>query len=285
MNVLYCTNGKYAKYAAISMLSVIDNGGDKEYHFYVFHDRTCTNLDMFKKVEDKFRNVSITLIDVEDAGNKLFSKLYLKTKDHISAYYRLLVYKYLANLDRLLYLDSDTLVVDSIAEMYCYNFGDNKLMAVKEYVLTKQDHPLIARRYKKMSEYFKSKFKIQNLNGYFNSGVLVFNLKGIKDKEREFIRLMNFAKKNDNFFHDQNVLNVAYKDKVYYLDWNFNVLNELRSDSCSRFEWDVIDRYRNLTQSPKVIHFTPVRPWDDKSIENWESWHKYELMLEKILNE
>lgn len=132
-----------------------------------------------------------------------------------------------------------------------------------------------------MADYFIEKFK-SDLNGYFNSGVMLFNLNKIKDKNREFIRLMKIARKNNNFFHDQNVFNIVYKNKVHFLDWNANVLNDLRSLACLRFEFDIIKNYQKLTTDPIFLHFTPTRPWDNSNVENANLWNSMKQELDKL---
>ena len=111
---------------------------------------------------------------------------------------------------------------------------------------------------------------------------MLFDLSKIKNKENEFLNLMEIARKNNNYFHDQNVLNIYYKGKVAFLDPNWNVLNDLRSSKCRRFEYGIIKEYQSLTPAPKIYHFTPTRPWLDSKVDHYDIWAKYSNIFSEI---
>lgn len=280
-NILYCLNSQYQYQAWTSIISILENNKSNQFIFHIFHDGSL-NLRYCDLVSKEYQNCAFNPINVERVGRKFFSSLYLKTKNHISAYYRLLVFVYLSNLDRVLYLDSDIICNSTLEQLYNANLNNQPIGAVKEFIFSRLNRPLLNRRYAGIQKYFKQKFNFNNLGDYFNSGVMLFDLSKIKNKENEFLNLMEIARKNNNYFHDQNVLNIYYKGKVAFLDPNWNVLNDLRSSKCRRFEYGIIKEYQSLTPAPKIYHFTPTRPWLDSKVDHYDIWAKYSNIFSEI---
>src|SRR5690606_18465225 len=71
-------------------------------------------------------------------------------------------------------------------------------------------------------EYMRSVLNIDSLESYFNSGVLVMDVQKLiaRNAMPEFLEV---ARRNNKYFHDQNVLNSVLQGDVHFLDpgWNY----------------------------------------------------------------
>lgn len=142
------------------------------------------------------------------------------------------------NNSKCLWLDTDTIVVGSLDELFNTNMERKIFASVMEpRILLDEDNP----------------------HPYCNSGVTLMNLDLIRelhldDKMLELINTEKFQ------FPDQDVMNIVSRGRMEYLHpkWNF-------SPSTS-----------NLFE-PKIIHFTFKKIWDDDYVKLWREYYKEKL--------
>ncbi|MFV0587259.1 glycosyltransferase family 8 protein [Bacteroides reticulotermitis] len=172
-------------------------------------------------------------------------------KDHLSlaAYLRLFMSKLLpTDIDKILYLDCDLLVVDSIKELWDTDLENKSVGAVEEREPYSTESP---QGLKYPVEY-----------SYFNSGVMLINLKKWREEDL-YDRAMKFIASHKELLvlHDQDVLNVLlYKDRKFIsIRWNvmdFFLLTRPHIQNRRKLDW------KSSIQHPGIIHFTGKRkPW------------------------
>ena len=182
------------------------------------------------------RNINIISLKVNEDDFKD-----LPVSGHISksAYYRILSSELLPEtVDRVLYLDCDIIINGSIKELYFEDFEDNYLIACEDKVISCSDEKV----YKNLSlDISKDK--------YFNSGVILFNIKALRDINNFKNKLFEYIEQNSNkfIFHDQDILNGFFKGKVKFAD--YFIYNNLvkwitnKSDLKRAYEKTVIFHY------------------------------------------
>ena len=166
----------------ISKIKRVDRGyGERWFaHFYRFDDNIIRMLPQSK--------------------NKRFDR---------SVYFRLFAVSILpSNIDKVLYLDCDTLIVDDISPLF-----EIKLTGGIGAVLNQSQR----------EEYFK-RLQLPMEQGYFNSGVLLLNLKWwrLNDIETKFLRIIdenNILLKNP----DQDILNIVFAQTRLLLPLRYNL--------------------------------------------------------------
>lgn len=106
--------------------------------------------------------------------------------------------------DKILYLDVDTLVVDNIQELWNADLQDNVLIAVHE-----------------PGEWNNHLWTYGLDDTYINSGVLIMDLKKIRDEKLDdsMIYLLNH---NYYRFPDQDVINLVCRNRIKYVDNRYN---------------------------------------------------------------
>ena len=129
------------------------------------------------------------------------------TRDRISesAYFRIHLPEILKDYDKCLYIDADTLCFNSLEELYNTEV---------EYIGGCEE---IDNRWIRMQ---KSQL---NIPKYINSGVLLMNLKNLRDDnftEKCITSIKDI--KCSPWFHDQTVINAVYNDKITILDRIYN---------------------------------------------------------------
>lgn len=163
------------------------------------------------------------------------------------------------DMDRVLWLDGDIIVLKDVSEFYHQDFENHY------YVVC----PDIWDGTGFIDE-VKEKLNIKKENHYFNSGVMLMNLDQLRKETNmaDILDKCNKIRKNMTF-HDQNLLNHIYHDKVKLNDWK--KYNCQRSGKPKEMNID----YNN---DVVILHYTGIRkPWDYKFLDNLSKywWREY----------
>mgnify|MGYP001638918580 CR=1 FL=1 len=131
-------------------------------------------------------------------------------------YYRLLAAQMLPDsLDRILYLDPDILVINSVRPLYEVDFGDSLYAAAMHRGLIGISGPL-------------SKIRLPNYDAdeYYNSGVLMMNLARLREEiSPEEIFAYAERYRAALILPDQDILNGLYASRILPVDevlWNYD---------------------------------------------------------------
>jgi len=168
-----------------------------------------------------------------------------------SMWYRIFLPDLLADCDRVLYLDVDTIVVDSMEPLWATPLGDSYLGAVTNVF---QRHEL----------HRPDRLGLPGPRSYFNSGVLLLNLDAWRaDSCTE--QLSEFARRRsaDLLWPDQDTLNVVLGERRTALHPRWNCMNSILHFPWSSdvFGADAVDEAR---RNPGIRHFEGPslnKPW------------------------
>jgi len=128
----------------------------------------------------------------------------------LSAYLRLLLPELLPDLDHLIYLDCDMIVTRSLWNLWTIDLQSKAIGVVEDYVESLKGARSVA--------------KILGLGFYFNSGMLLLDLKQIRERAlfREVLA-WTVANPEKVKFGDQDGLNVIFKDNYVEISPNWNI--------------------------------------------------------------
>jgi lipopolysaccharide biosynthesis glycosyltransferase len=176
-----------------------------------------------------------------DADTSLIGNFVVGGKWTTAVYYRLLFPLMIAtNIDRLIYLDSDMIVIKSLRELYTIELDHFPLGAVYDNYVKMQ--PLIG---------------IDTEGEYFNSGMLMIDL--AKWREQKISeQAMNYLSQYPERiqFVDQCALNAVLKNNWKKLDNRFNLIYSYLPESTS------MESLTLFIRDKIVIHYTLQRPWN-----------------------
>ena len=241
MNVLFCFDKRYEQHFGVALTSLLFNNKTLCIQVYIITDVASQNL--IKNLNQLKKNKQIEGFHIYEVENKNFPKL--KVSLHISeaAYYRLIVTNLLPDiLDKILYLDSDLVVVSPLQELYETDINSYYLAA-----------------YGSTSKTFQKRLNLQN-NLYFNSGVMLINLKKWReDKIGE--KAIEFAKKNPEILKnwDQDALNKVIDGQLLVLERKWNSLIDLGREKQMNYDKN---NNNNFLKEANIIHFVgSSKPW------------------------
>jgi lipopolysaccharide biosynthesis glycosyltransferase len=263
MNIMYATDDNYAEIMAVSALSVIENNRDEELHFYIVEDSISTeNLEKIRTMVET-EGAKITFIKMPNFRGKLGVELKtLRWSD--STYSRLFLKELFGEkpeVDKLLYLDCDTLIVDSLRELWDTDISDCLGAACLECI----------------SNMHKKIISAKKTDNYVNAGMLLLNVRRWIDEDIETITSEFIRKyKGKTECVDQGVINGTVSNRFKLVSPRYN-LTALAYD----FTYEEMQIYRkpqfgyskevweNAVKNPAVVHFTAsflsIRPWFEGS--------------------
>ena len=250
--------------SGVAIHSVLEHADPSDrYRFYILTEEENVGMDdgFFELLAAKFSNFTW---EYRTIPADVFANIQLSVRYSSAAtYYRLLAARLLPELEYGIYLDGDIAVFGDIADMLdcCMAdsgtfFSDCYLAAAKDIGLRYGTDGFFARHRASIG------FSDEDITGYFNAGVLVMNLKKIREDglEERFVSLLA----NNYTFVDQDILNMVCKGKVRYLPARFNIVaNSIHNryyayHVCS----DPRDREDLLADRSVISHYAGVvKPW------------------------
>ena len=185
----------------------------------------------------------IRIVSVPPQLSPWLENFSLRGYAHVSkaAYLKLLLHRILPEVDKLIYLDTDTLVFDNVRNIPCENFDDD---FVGVTWTTTQVHA--------------GKIRLGLGQRYFNSGVMVCNLKKWRENsiEDEFLNWYQINKLKMKF-NDQEVLNGVFDGRNFEIGKRWNISQR------EVFFADANLKCRNI-QEIGILHFNgAVKYWHD----------------------
>lgn len=250
MNIATALNSRYMRYAYVMLLSLFKNQPENiDIRIYLLNtDLTDTDRTHLSELVAKYRQ-TIYFIHI-DKG--IFpASCPVSDSWSLEAYFRLMICDILPDdIDRLLYLDVDIIINQSLTELYQTDFGENMLCACADPY---QDYfPDI--RNDIFAEQLRQGFT------YFNSGVILFSLAAMRGR----YHLVDYMKTAQNLnFHleapDQDLLNYMHWQEVKILDANkYNLLARLA------YQHDI--HYNEVKQAVSIVHFSGNKPWQGQFV-------------------
>ena len=239
---LICFNENYTQHAAVCMVSLLENNPNSDFDFVVVTTQGLGNTEeRLHRTVGKYENCTLRI------HFKKSDSLALPLRIHYSmdTYTRLWADEFFPDhVERILYLDGDMVVVGNISELWNTNLGDAVLGAVTIPGSTRC-----------------APFGIPESFGYFQSGVLLINLKRWR-QDRILARCIDWIEHNHEKIvdADQDVLNACLYDRRYPLPSVWNVIAPFYFNyhplGIPRDELQVIRR------DARIIHFNgPSKPW------------------------
>ncbi len=257
MNILYSLNENYAKHLAASLCSLCEN--NKSSPSITFYIISCGISDISK---EKIKNLAerygrdAVFFEIGDVRDAIEGELDTKGFD-VSVLARLLVGRYLTcdSVERILYLDCDTIVIDDISEFYNTDMENFILAGVPEPVVTKSRRPVLG---------------MAACDDYYNSGVLLFNMKLWREQRCEERVLSYFLENMDKLVAtDQDAINACFVGRIKSVapkynfgSYNFYYPYKLLKKLSGAAPYVTKEAYEDSKKHPAIIHYLgEERPW------------------------
>lgn len=218
MNVCYITDNNYVQHTMVSMASLVANKfPTSKWDVYV----VCDKVDSEKRQmlmsfdQEGFR---VKLVDHENTYTK---KDYEQGK-YISAstYIRLKLPSMFPKMDKLLYLDGDTIITSDLAELYDVDLSGHAIAGGIDYGMCVE-----STRWDKV-EYVRRTLPNYDVE-YMNTGVLLMNLSELRRIGFEQTCKKLYDERTDFIFADQDIINFALigKKRILPIYWNCPIVS------------------------------------------------------------
>lgn len=248
MNILVTLDSNYIWPLKVMLCSLFQNNPGERITIFLMHadlrDEELRMIgDFIRGYGQEFRPIRLADSCFEEAPVLLH---YTK-----AMYYRLLAFKFLPpDISRVLYLDPDILVINSLRELSDLDLGDCLYAAAYHDMPHTQD----------INKVRLFPYPIQ---AYFNSGVLLLNLELQRQSVSE-AEIFDFVRKNHAklIMPDQDILNALYAQRIKPIDetiYNFDVryFRYYRLVSNGVCDMDYVIR------NTAILHFCGKhKPWD-----------------------
>lgn len=256
MKVMYTCDNNYVWLMGISTISLFENNkGIEELKVYLLGENISDeNKEELKKIGEEYGR-EVEVIDVPKLN---IPPSLVSARWPLSAFTRLFSGVILPpDVDRILYLDCDTIITGDISELDKVQFNGNIAMGVKDCI----------------SGTYKKNVGLDTDSPYINAGVILFDMDALR-KVNINAEIENYMQKYEKLINyaDQDILNGMFKGKIGELNPKYDVMT---IDAVHTYE--EIQQLRRPTnfygkeelqkavKAPAIIHYTTnmlvIRPW------------------------
>ena len=265
MNIGYISSDTFSPYLGTSLYSLLDNNKDiKEINIYIFDVLISeNNKEKIINVARKYGR-TVKFVGNVDAIKEIVEKNKLPSFGGIaSTYVKIMPELFFGEIDRILILDCDTIINQNLSELYNTDIDNCIVAAVPEitaYYYSSEDPKII----------YNNRF-------YYNTGVLLWNLKRMRETNFNTKLLSNFKEYYKPLkLADQSLFNLTVCDedvKPVNFKYNFNnnlnyIFRNIRRVVMEQYEYMGLgipeaNYYKKIdSENIAIIHYIgDCRPW------------------------
>lgn len=255
------TDSKYLPYMMVSLNSALLNKNERtKYHVHVITQNISTEeSNRLKGMQQK--NVVIDVYPTKER-NLDYTHLGRFASFRVSLQ-KLFIAECLPHLNKVLYLDADTLVQEDLSRVYKTNLWGKYVAAVKDGLMYQAPEHM-------------TELQLKNPDFYFNSGVMLLNLKNIR-KDDIMRKSVIYFNTHNEVFGDQDVLNSVFDGKVTPLSYRYNCIStffeERTADFLTEF-WQekVWNEPQRAYKNAAILHFAGHKPWTPMFADPYLKW-------------
>ena len=253
--IFFTIDDSYAPFLAVALNSAIKNSDPQRNYkaIVLYQDLGADNISRLQSLQTE--NFKIELMPIRANMEALDDRMSNRLRcDYftLTIYFRLFIPSMFPQYDKGIYIDSDVVLTDDIAKLFDIDIGENYIGACNDLSIA-DIPPLVA---------YTEKAVGVNAKEYINSGVLLMNLKKMRDDDLEghFLALLN-KYHFDSIAPDQDYLNAMCNGKIYYLEE----------------KWDTMpnDAKPMLTETSLIHYNLFSKPWCYDGIQYEEQFWNY----------
>ena len=253
MDIVICIDKNYVMPCGVMLYSICQNNQNVDITFHIVIDESV-NPSMQQSLEKILLPKSSKKVHfycIYDDYSYLPRLDETNPKKYITkaSYYRLFLTEILPkSLDKVLYLDSDIIVRHSLKDLWNTDLGNNFLGVVPdvgEGVIDKYN-----------------RLRYPPSKGYFNSGVLLINMRKWRD-EQIIVKFLEFMQNHSDWIklHDQDVMNKVFCDDKLILPITYNFQEGYLWNDLFYDYWKYEKQVLIARKDPVILHFTDSKPW------------------------
>ena len=236
ISIAYAPDDNYVNQTVVSMKSALEHNEQVEF-IIMYSKLSAESMQKLGAVGGSLR-----LIKMDESQ---FADLTLSKWVTVQAWFRIKLPDLCKDLDKVLYLDCDTLIRGNLDELFSMDLTGKYLAGVKDVwgVL----------------KYVK---RLGMKSGvYVNSGMLLFNCDYCR-KEHFFDKVVDFAKNNAKIieFCDQDSINKVVDEYKLVISPKYNLMDTWWRGGYYEFEGEEETEYLQSKENPVIVHLTGLKP-------------------------
>ncbi len=266
-HVLYTSDTNYFPHMMTSLCSLLSNHIDTRLCVHIIEDHfTEEDFQRLYHISSQYSNLRLQIYPIEKVLKSIYQYHIPKWRGTDIANARLFSNEIISGTDKMLYLDCDIIVNNSLEGLFQADIS-SPVSAVKE--LCMPNH---------LKDY---------QGAYYNSGVLLFDYTLWEDLGCSR-KLYDNAKRYHSVlrYPDQDLLNLSLNDMIHNLSPGYNVhptvyyMNRhsyLSKKFYQRFpEYYSLEEIQDALEMPCIFHaleFMNARPWNDNSVHPFNDFY------------
>ncbi len=247
MVVALVANEQWYKYMVIDVYSLLETTKDVKKVYLFTETDNEKDIPYLSEVKKKYKDVEIKVMNSHKYIDENLNEYSVNRNNFFTDF--CMVKLMLSNIleeDKVLYIDTDAIVIKDISNIWKYNMDDYYVAGIKDFGIQKRG----------MDE-------VLPIANYINSGVVVFNLKKMREDhiQEQLFNLLNTKKLK---FPDQDALNIVCHNKTYLLPIFYN--------QCDDVSLELVDKSK-----ARIIHYAGTK--DEFWVTNryfGEEWYEVE---------
>lgn len=237
-NICFCADNNVVEYMSALIVSILRNSSQDEE--FIFHIITSCISEENKNYLNELKNIkNFQLKYYNPIHREKFERWYSEKtpqKWPVEVFFKLDIPFILKDLDKVLYLDCDMIAVNNFKELFDINMDNYTVAAAKD---------------KLISNSHLKKIKLNKSNGYFNSGLLLINIKNFNTLFPNDTFLEKIDKYLNNIkiveYPEQDIINIIFNNKIKPIDSKYNCVS-------------AIVKKDKEVQDTIIAHYTLLKP-------------------------
>lgn len=269
IKVAFCFDENLTVPVQATAASLVDHCASAAAHCEIH----CVCTSAAAHVEESLRRI----VTVRDPESRLFmhsidnpyADSYEVRDISVATYLRLILHKLLPEVDKILYMDVDVLVLDSLLPLWETPLTDHVLAAVRGTVN-------LADKWEWNSDRPYWHLLKEQRGNYINAGITLLNLAEIR--RRSLDRQWNELAKQRLYYQDQDILNITCQGAMVYLPPKYNRLTYMEGSEYHRLVEEGIytqQEYEEALKAPVILHYAGDKPWNRYDANLAEIWWDY----------
>ncbi len=262
INICLSTDDNYIQHTATVVASILSNAKRKDkYHFYILSmqlsNENKLKFDKLKKIKD----CQIDYPKLDENSLAPFKAVKMHPHLTLATFNRLLIPMLFPKLDKMIYIDSDLVVLSDISDMNNIDVSGYYFAGVKDA----------------NSKGLVKKHGYDQKYEYINAGVIIINCTELR-KHDYFKKMLKQIGKIEAKTGDQDFINYCFHDKIKIISYKWNMYHKFHFESYGGKQPMEDKDYANAVKNPVIVHFVgPDKPW------NIDSVHPYKKEYLKYL--
>lgn len=271
--IVLMSSNYYVPYLTVAIQSIVDYSSQQNnYDIIVLHKEIIDrNQEVIKQHFVENENVSIRFYNptpiVAEGSFHVAAATYSE-----EAYYRVLVPWILSHYHKAITLDCDLIAQADLADLYKTQLSPEEYCgAAIDYVYQGMLNGTVVDQLR----YTKKTIRMKDPYKYINTGVMVLNLKTLREKFTSKY-ILEYLSSHKFRIQEQDALNALFEDHIKYIDvrWNYYVeVNDFLKISVKYAPMESEKEYICAGKKPYIIHYANnPKPWNVPMIMSGECW-------------